>query len=424
MRKLFNKVVVAMVTAMTLFMGVGGFAGVQAADARSYGTDVSKYQGANGNLGYGRDSFSIAQIGGSINGYIYDQWTYNSQMNYGRSAGKRMHTYIWMQTGANQWQTKQMLDYFMPKINAPKGSIVALDYESGASGDIQANTNNILYGMRYIRDCGYTPMYYSYKPYTLAHVDYHRILAEFPDSLWIAAYPNYNVTTEPIWSVFPSMDGISIWQFTSTYMSGGLDGNISLAPNGKDITKNGYGASYNNNQAKPAQQPSQPQNKPQATGTYVVKSGDTLGAIAARYGTTWQALQSLNGLSNPNYLYIGQVLKVTGQVKSNSTPATTQSVYYVRYGDTLGAIANRYGVNVYTLARNNGISNVNWIYPGQRIVINGTASQANNVRRYTVRYGDTLAGIAARYGTSAWAIAQKNGIHNVNLIYPGQTLTI
>ena len=199
---------------------------------------------------------------------------------------------------------------------------------------------------------------------------------------------------------------------------------IVSRPNGKDITKNGYGASYNNSQAKPAQQPSQPQNKPQATGTYVVKSGDTLGAIAARYGTTWQALQSLNGLSNPNYLYIGQVLKVTGQVKSNSTPATTQSVYYVRYGDTLGAIANRYGVNVYTLARNNGISNVNWIYPGQRIVINGTSSQASNVRRYTVRYGDTLGGIAARYGTSAWAIAQKNGIHNVNLIYPGQTLTI
>ena len=67
---------------------------------------------------------------------------------------------------------------------------------------------------------------------------------------------------------------------------------------------------------------------------------------------------------------------------------------------------------------------MNWIYPGQRIVINGTASQANNVRRYTVRYGDTLGAIAARYGTSAWAIAQKNGIRNVNLIYPGQTLTI
>lgn len=416
-----KKILIALATcAVLLFFVQLNTPNVQAVDARSYGTDVSRYQGTNGNLGYGRDSFSVAQIGGSINGYIYDQWTYNSQMNYGRSAGKRMHTYIWMQTGANQYQTKQMLDYFMPKINAPKGSIVALDYESGATGDIQANTNNILYGMRYIRDCGYTPMYYSYKPYTLAHVDYHRILAEFPDSLWIAAYPNYNVTTEPVWSIFPSMDGISIWQFTSTYMFGGLDGNISLAPNGRDITKNGYGTSYNNNQVSPAQRPSQPQNNPQATGTYVVKSGDTLGAIAARYGTTWQALQSLNGLSNPNYLYIGQTLKVTGQIKGNNTP-TTQSIYYVRYGDTLSGIAYKYGVNVYTLARNNGISNINWIYPGQRLKITGNVS---NQRTYTVRYGDTLSGIAYRYGVNVYTLARNNGISNINWIYPGQKLNI
>lgn len=416
-----KKILITLATCAALLFSVQlNTPSVQATNVRTYGTDVSRYQGANGNLGYGRDSFSIAQIGGSINGSIYDQWTYNSQMNYGRSAGKRMHTYIWMQTGANQYQTKQMLDYFMPKINAPKGSIVALDYESGATGDIQSNTNNILYGMRYIRDCGYTPMYYSYKPYTLAHVDYHRILAEFPDSLWIAAYPNYNVTTEPVWSVFPSMDGISIWQFTSTYMFGGLDGNISLAPNGRDITKNGYGASYNNNQVSPAQRPSQPQNNPQATGTYVVKSGDTLGAIAARYGTTWQTLQSLNGLSNPNYLYIGQTLKVTGQAKDNNAP-TTQSIYYVRYGDTLSGIAYKYGVNVYTLARNNGISNINWIYPGQRLKITGNVS---NQRTYTVRYGDTLSGIAYRYGVNVYTLARNNGISNINWIYPGQSLNI
>lgn len=416
-----KKILITLATCAALLFSVQlNTPSVQATDVRTYGTDVSRYQGANGNLGYGRDSFSIAQIGGSINGSIYDQWTYNSQMNYGRSAGKRMHTYIWMQTGANQYQTKQMLDYFIPKINAPKGSIVALDYESGATGDIQSNTNNILYGMRYIRDCGYTPMYYSYKPYTLAHVDYHRILAEFPDSLWIAAYPNYNVTTEPVWSVFPSMDGISIWQFTSTYMFGGLDGNISLAPNGRDITKNGYGASYNNNQVSPAQRPSQPQNNPQATGTYVVKSGDTLGAIAARYGTTWQTLQSLNGLSNPNYLYIGQTLKVTGQAKDNNAP-TTQSIYYVRYGDTLSGIAYKYGVNVYTLARNNGISNINWIYPGQRLKITGNVS---NQRTYTVRYGDTLSGIAYRYGVNVYTLARNNGISNINWIYPGQKLNI
>jgi LysM repeat protein len=44
--------------------------------------------------------------------------------------------------------------------------------------------------------------------------------------------------------------------------------------------------------------------------TYTVKRGDTLGKIAAAYGTTWQALASLNGISNPNLIRVGQVLKI------------------------------------------------------------------------------------------------------------------
>lgn len=75
----------------------------------------------------------------------------------------------------------EALDRYMPRIKAqtPKGSIVALDYEDGASGNMAANTDAILAGMRRIQAEGYTPMYYSYKPYTLAHVDYQRILKEF-----------------------------------------------------------------------------------------------------------------------------------------------------------------------------------------------------------------------------------------------------
>ncbi len=80
-------------------------------------------------------------------------------------------------------------------------------------------------------------MYYSDKPYTLQLVDYKRIIKEFPNSLWIAAYPNYEVTPVPNYSFFPSMDGISVFQFTSTYVAGGLDGNVDLT----GITDNGYG---------------------------------------------------------------------------------------------------------------------------------------------------------------------------------------
>lgn len=93
---------------------------------------------------------------------------------------------------------------------------------------------------------------------------------------------------------------------------------------------------------------------------YVVKSGDTLGGIASRYGTTWQRLQELNGLSNPNWIYPGQRLKVT-------VNGYAQRAYTVRRGDTLSGIASRLGVSVSSLATRNRIGNINWIYAGQRL---------------------------------------------------------
>lgn len=56
------------------------------------------------------------------------------------------------------------------------------------------------------------------------------------------------------------------------------------------------------------------------SGSYTVVSGDTLSRIAARYGTTWQALAALNNLTNPNLLEIGQVLRIAG----NTTPNAPQ----------------------------------------------------------------------------------------------------
>ncbi|MDB1722980.1 GH25 family lysozyme [Enterococcus avium] len=228
-----NKFVLSLVTALFLLpvfpVNVDAAKGDQ-------GVDWAIYQGAQGQFGYAHDKFAIAQIGGYNAGGLYNQWTYESQVNSALAQGKRAHTYIWYDTWGSMSIAKTTMDYFLPKVKTPRGSIVALDFEHGASGNKQANTDTILYGMRRIRDAGYTPMYYSYKPFTLANVYYQQILAEFPDSLWMAAYPNYNVTPYPVWSVFPSMDGVGIYQFTSTYIGGGLDGNIDLT----GITDNGY----------------------------------------------------------------------------------------------------------------------------------------------------------------------------------------
>ena len=98
------------------------------------------------------------------------------------------------------------------------------------------------------------------------------------------------------------------------------------------------------------------------------------------------------------------------------------STYYtVQPGDTLSGIARWYGVFVHALAHANHIANPNRIYAGQTLCI---PSGGGGSGHHVVRYGQTLSGIAAYYGTTTSCLAQANGIWNPNQIYAGQVLTI
>ena len=418
-----NKFVVASLAVAGLFLGSQN---VQA--SRAQGTDLSRYQGYTAVKGQASDEFAISQIGGINSGGIYTQATYQSQVATGIAQGLRMHTYIWYQVGSDIFKAKQCMDYFLPRIQTPKNSIVALDYEDGASCDQSANTDAIIYGMRRIKQSGYTPIYYSYKPYTLLHVDYKRILAEFPNSLWIAAYKDYSVTTTPDYAYFPSMDGVAQWQFTSCYRAGGLDGNVDLT----GITDSGY---KNGNPEKPETHTPAVDAGIKADNTpkrdisvgYTVKvnysaSRWTTGQYIPSFikGNSYKVIQ----VSGNKVLLDGvmawinksdvEILQATAPVQSNNS-----SYYTVRYGDTLGGIAYRYGTTWQNLQALNGLSNPNWVYPGQRlkVTVNGYAQRA-----YTVRRGDTLSGISARLGVSVGHLVQVNRIGNPNRIYIGQRL--
>ena len=394
------------------------------------GVDWSRYQGANGVFGYSHDKFAICQIGGVNGGGIYGQSTYETQVASAIAQGKRAHTYIWYQVGGNASLGEQVLNTFLPQVQTPKGSIVALDYESGASADKQANTNAILHGMRMIKAAGYTPMYYSGKPYTVANVYVDQIIREFPNSLWMAAYPDYNVTPVPNYNVFPSMDGVAIYQFTSTYIAGGLDGNIDLT----GITDNGYTKNNNpENQTPAISQGQQADNTPKsdiAVGNQVkVKFGANAWATGEAIpswvkGRTYNVAQvsgnrvllaGINSWINKSDVEIISVSSAPIQAPATNT-------YTVRSGDTLSSIASKFGTSYQALASLNGISNPNLIYAGQVLRVNGSAS-AGSVY-YTVRAGDNLSAIASRYGTSYQSIASLNGLVNPNLIFAGQTLKI
>lgn len=113
--------------------------------------------------------------------------------------------------------------------NVPqKVQYLVLDYEDDPSGNAQANTNACLRFMQMIAAAGYKPIYYSYKPFTLENVDYQQILAQFPNSLWIAGYGLNDGTAN--FEYFPSMDGIRWWQ----YSSNPFDKNIVLLDDEKE----------------------------------------------------------------------------------------------------------------------------------------------------------------------------------------------
>ncbi|MDY7093849.1 MAG: LysM peptidoglycan-binding domain-containing protein [Acidobacteriota bacterium] len=164
----------------------------------------------------------------------------------------------------------------------------------------------------------------------------------------------------------------------------------------------------------------------QAGYRYRVRRGDTLSAIAARYGTNVRALQRANGLRSAHSIRIGQVLLIPGSRPYRSSAAraaqasvSEPTVHVVQRGETLSAIAERYGTSTSAITANNGLRSSHRIYPGQRLQI----PAGSGPRRHVVQPGETLGEIARIYGTSVSALKRANHIRS-HIIHPLQTLII
>jgi len=164
----------------------------------------------------------------------------------------------------------------------------------------------------------------------------------------------------------------------------------------------------------------------QAT-VHIVQWGETLWSIAWRYGVTVDALMAANSLAYDT-IYAGQRLVIPTGAGSPQpeTPGSAATYHIVYWGENLSGIAARYGVTVADLMRANGLSNANFVYAGQRlrIPVRSGGGGAPAPETYVVRPGDTLSGIAARFGLSATTLARLNGIVNPAFIYVGQTLRL
>jgi peptidoglycan endopeptidase LytE len=190
--------------------------------------------------------------------------------------------------------------------------------------------------------------------------------------------------------------------------------------------------------------------------TYVVVDGDTLIGIAAKSGVRLSELLRENDLQLTSLILPGQRLDIPSSTSStsstptggstSSTPNATNSssLHVVRWGDTLSGIAGRYGVSLASLLRANQLSVSSLITPGMKLVLPGGATggatgsattppptsdspsptPTSSGSTHVVRAGDTLSGIAARYGVSLGSLLRDNSMTVTSLIVPGMRIAL
>lgn len=217
--------------------------------------------------------------------------------------------------------------------------------------------------------------------------------------LWIASWS----------AVEPEVNHVG-WQFTSKSRVAGVDGNVD-----EDIFTDGI-------LIKPVTITTLINTNPQQAnipGQCIVQPGDTLSGIAAKYGLRYQDIAAWNNISDPNKIMAGTCL----DLKPATTP--TGRTYVIQSGDNLSSIAAKFGTTYQSLANINNIINPDKIFAGQVLKLDGASQNvASTHTYYTVVAGDTLSGIASKFGVHYLDVAAMNGISNPNKIYAGQKLII
>ncbi|MFZ3192343.1 MAG: LysM peptidoglycan-binding domain-containing protein [Moraxellaceae bacterium] len=191
------------------------------------------------------------------------------------------------------------------------------------------------------------------------------------------------------------------------------------------------------------------------TTTYQVKRGDTLIGLAAEYGVEVDELAKFNKLAATATLQAGQRIKVPEQTRQAVVAQVTE--YRVKSGDTLGKLASRYGVSLDELAAMNNMPTSKMLQQGERLTVPTTddtptraqrqtaddnrdepssrASQARQSRNgrgdsslptqpYTVKRGDSLIGLAGTYNIDIDSLAKMNGLTSKSMLQAGQTLKV
>ena len=274
-----------------------------------------------------------------------------------KAAGKLLGVYHYASGGNPETEA----EFFINNVQGYlREAILVLDWESGNNAAWGDSSWVARFCAHIVALTGINPMIYVQR----SAANQCTGLGDY--GIWLAEYMDYaprgwNDYTEPNYSGEYAMH-----QFTSSGAISGWDGPLDLSLFFGDATAwNLYAGATGQPIPTPqvqAQEYAQPVQSSDTT--YIVQAGDTLSGIATRYGTTYQHLAAINGISNPDIIHVGDHIVIDGVV----SPQSSDDEYYtVQPGDTLSEIAARYGTTWQWLAEVNGIDTPDLIHPGTTI---------------------------------------------------------
>ncbi len=159
---------------------------------------------------------------------------------------------------------------------------------------------------------------------------------------------------------------------------------------------------------------------------YTVRPGDTACAISSAFRVKCRDLIDMNRLGKQAVIRVGQSIHIPigTSGKRRLLSRADPGAYTVAPGDTVCGVAQRYGVKCRALLAANGLTSGSVLSVGRRLVIPGALAETRGGDTYTVRKGDSACGVASRYGVSCDTLLAANELSQQDLIYPGQTLRI
>ena len=202
-------------------------------EKRSYGVDVSSFQST--------DLSSMARAGAKFaivktsEGLDYRNLKAQAKVESAKANNMMVSGYHYARFSNNTNVAVQEGNYAVgsaKQVGIEPGSYLACDYEQGSGnetgGNREDNTTAILAFLNTIVSAGYKPLLYSGAALMKNKINTARILENYPNCLWVAAYPYKGATNTPDFNYFPSMEGVIIWQFTNNWRGMDVDGNINL----------------------------------------------------------------------------------------------------------------------------------------------------------------------------------------------------